>query len=119
MVGPFGLRLRGTAPGPVRWTRRLRTLAAVVAALVVVVVGTASLLDVGAFVAYVVALAMPVVVDIALRITAPLEARLARPWIEQAQGRLRSVHPMVLAITGSYGKTSTKGYVAHLIQGTR
>ena len=27
--------------------------------------------------------------------------------------------PDVVAITGSYGKTSTKGYVAHLLGGTR
>ena len=27
-------------------------------------------------------------------------------------------HPKVVAITGSYGKTSTKGYVAHLVSGS-
>ena len=119
MVGPFGLRLRGRAPGPMRWTRRLRTLAAVTGGLIVAVVAVGALFDAAPFAAYIAALAAPGLVDAALLITKPLEARLARPWIERAQTQLRSVNPMVLAITGSYGKTSTKGYVAHLIQGTR
>ena len=33
--------------------------------------------------------------------------------------QLAKVHPTVVAITGSYGKTSTKGYVAHLVSATR
>ncbi len=37
----------------------------------------------------------------------------------RAAARLRRVSPTVVAITGSFGKTSTKGYVAHLVAGTR
>ena len=48
---------------------------------------------------------------------APLERRLARSHVARAAARLRRVAPTVVAITGSFGKTSTKGYVAHLVGG--
>lgn len=118
-VGPFGLKLRGHAPGPVKWTRRLRTLAAVWAALSLVVIGVGALAGQPAFAAYVVAVFTPLLVDVALAITKPIEQRLAQKWVDQAKDRLRAVNPMVIGITGSYGKTSTKGYVGHLIQGSR
>jgi UDP-N-acetylmuramoyl-tripeptide--D-alanyl-D-alanine ligase len=38
--------------------------------------------------------------------------------VEQATARLRATRPTVVAITGSYGKTSTKGYVTHLLSGS-
>ncbi len=38
-------------------------------------------------------------------------------FVRQAQRRLKKVKPTVVAITGSYGKTSTKGYVAHIVGG--
>lgn len=118
-VGPFGLKLRGRAPGPMKWTRRLRTLAAVWAGLSLVLVGIGAIVGRSAVAAYVVAVLTPVLVDVALAITKPLEERLAQKWIDQAQQRLRSANPMVVAITGSYGKTTTKGYVGHLIEGSR
>ncbi|HEX4979309.1 MAG TPA: UDP-N-acetylmuramoyl-tripeptide--D-alanyl-D-alanine ligase [Acidimicrobiales bacterium] len=118
-VGPFGLKLRGCAPGPIAWTRRLRTLAGVWALLSVAVVAAGALVGRPAVTAYLAAVATPLLVDAALALTRPLEARLAQGWIDQAAERLRSVAPLVVAITGSYGKTSTKGYVAHLVQGTR
>jgi UDP-N-acetylmuramoyl-tripeptide--D-alanyl-D-alanine ligase len=37
--------------------------------------------------------------------------------VAKASQRLRSVGPREVAITGSYGKTTTKGYVAHLVGG--
>ena len=37
----------------------------------------------------------------------------------EATARLRRVDPTVVAITGSYGKTSTKGHIAHLVRPTR
>ena len=118
-VGPFGLRLRGHAPGPTNWTRRLRTLAAIWAAITLLLVGVGALAGAAHVAAYLVAIITPAVVDAALAVAQPLEARLAQKWIDQAKERLRSVAPHVIAITGSYGKTSTKGYVAHLVQGSR
>jgi UDP-N-acetylmuramoyl-tripeptide--D-alanyl-D-alanine ligase len=51
-------------------------------------------------------------------ITEPLERRLGARFIRRARAKLASVHPTVVAITGSYGKTSTKGYVAQLLTGS-
>ncbi|HVF32009.1 MAG TPA: Mur ligase family protein [Acidimicrobiales bacterium] len=118
-VGPFGLKLKGTAPGPVAWTRRLRTLAAVWVAVSIAPVGVGALLGRPAFAAALVAAATPVLVDVALRITRPIEARNAQPFVDAATKKLRSVGPTVVAITGSYGKTGTKGYVAHLVEASR
>ncbi len=118
-VGPFGLRLRGTAPGPLAWTRRARTLAAVWGAISLLVVVAGALAGVGAFAAALVAALAPVVVDTALAVTRPIEASLARRFVEEATRKLRSINPTVIAITGSYGKTGTKGYTAHLIEGSR
>jgi UDP-N-acetylmuramoyl-tripeptide--D-alanyl-D-alanine ligase len=61
----------------------------------------------------------PLLVDGALAVTAPVERRLAQPYVRRATARLEQVAPTVVAITGSYGKTSTKGYVAHLLAGAK
>ncbi|MFN2539717.1 MAG: Mur ligase family protein, partial [Mycobacteriales bacterium] len=41
--------------------------------------------------------------------------RLSRTFLEQARERVSRVRPTVVAITGSYGKTTTKSYLAHLL----
>ena len=117
-VGPFGLSLRGRT-SPLAWTRRLRTLAAVWAGLHLLVVAVGVLVGAGPTVAGLAAALTPVLVDGAMALTAPLERRLAEPWIAAARARLAEVAPAVVAVTGSYGKTTTKGYIAHLVAGTR
>jgi UDP-N-acetylmuramoyl-tripeptide--D-alanyl-D-alanine ligase len=116
-VGPVGLGLRGRS-SPLAWTRRLRTLAAVWAVLQGGAIAAGVELGAGPVVAAAAALAVPAFVDAACVLTAPLEHRLARRFVERAARRLARVGPRVVAITGSYGKTSTKGYVAHLLSGS-
>src|SRR5260370_516767 len=58
----------------------------------------------------------PVLVDLALAATAPLERRLGGRFPRAATRRLADVSPRVVAITGSYGKTSTKFYTGHLLR---
>jgi UDP-N-acetylmuramoyl-tripeptide--D-alanyl-D-alanine ligase len=101
------------------WTRRLERLAGVAAAIVAVLVGLAGLggLAVAAAVATLLAVAVPLVVDAALAITGPIERRLGKRFVRQASAKLEAIHPTVVAITGSYGKTSTKGYISHLLSG--
>ena len=118
MVGPVGLRWRGTS-APLVLTRRLRTLGATWVVLEVMVVAAGVALGAGPVVAALVASCTPVVVDGALALTAPLEGLVGRRFVDRAAQRLRQVAPTVVAITGSYGKTSTKGYVGHLVAGAR
>jgi UDP-N-acetylmuramoyl-tripeptide--D-alanyl-D-alanine ligase len=116
--GPVGFSLRGRTAKLV-WTRRLRTLAAVWAALQAVVVAAGVVGGVGPVVAVAGALLVPVVVDAACALTAPIERRLADRFVASASAKLRRMSPIVVGITGSYGKTSTKGYVGHLLGSTR
>jgi UDP-N-acetylmuramoyl-tripeptide--D-alanyl-D-alanine ligase len=89
-------------------------VAAVSGALVVVPVAAGSLLGAGAPLAALMALLVPGVVDVACALMAPVEDHLAARFVAQAAERLREVAPTVVGITGSYGKTSTKVYLAHL-----
>lgn len=47
----------------------------------------------------------------------PVEALFRQRFIRQAEKVLKAVHPAVIGITGSYGKTSTKTYLAHILNG--
>lgn len=115
-LGPLGLAVRGRT-SPLAWTGRLRRLGAVVGVLAILV-GVASLF-VGPFPLAVSVMLLPLLVDASLALLAPLERRMGDPWVEKASRSLREADATVVAITGSYGKTSTKGYVAHLVGGVR
>lgn len=115
-VGPVGLGVRGRT-SKLALTPRLRRLA-----------GTTGLLFVG-FLAWGVAadlpvvpaltlLLLPVVVDAALVVLGPVERMMGGKWVRQARRKLEAVAPRVVAITGSYGKTTTKAYVSHLASGS-
>jgi len=47
----------------------------------------------------------------------PVEAFFRRRFIAQARKVLDAIQPTVIGITGSYGKTSTKTYLAHMLNG--
>jgi UDP-N-acetylmuramoyl-tripeptide--D-alanyl-D-alanine ligase len=113
-LGPVGLSLRGRTT-PLAWTRRLRTLAMVWAFLEAVAIAGGTAAGQGPVAAAAAALAAPALVDLACAVTAPLERRLAGAHVARAAARLRRVAPKVVAITGSFGKTSTKGYITHLL----
>jgi UDP-N-acetylmuramoyl-tripeptide--D-alanyl-D-alanine ligase len=117
-VGPVGLSARGRT-SKLAWTRRLRTLAAVWAVLQAVVVAAGVAGGVGPVVAVAGALLVPALVDAACALTARFERRLADRFVESASTKLRRLAPTVVGITGSYGKTSTKGYVGYLLASTR
>jgi UDP-N-acetylmuramoyl-tripeptide--D-alanyl-D-alanine ligase len=113
---PVGLSLRGRT-GELRWTRRLTTVAivATVGALCVAVLGA---LTVRPWLAAVAAVwAVPVTLDLSARVLGPYEYRRAQKFVEQAVARLQRVAPRVVAITGSYGKTSTKNHLVDLLPG--
>lgn len=112
-MGPLGLAIRGVS-SPLVWTSRLRRLAFVTGGLLAALLVVAGLgrLPVVATAGLLVA---PGLVDLGLFLLQPVERALGNPWVEQAQRKLAAVGPRVVAITGSYGKTSTKLYTAHLL----
>lgn len=115
---PIGLSLRGRT-SKLAWTRRLKTLAGItfVLQLFIVLMGfAAEKATAGAAVA---AYFSPLFVDVAAWIAAPWEKRNAQKFVTSAKKRLHQVAPKVVAITGSYGKTSTKQYAAHLVSSTK
>ena len=117
-LGPVGLSVRGRT-APLRWTRRLATLAATAAGVAVVVWAVGAGTGRPALAAAAAAMGAPWVVDLACALTAPLERRLAERFVHDAADRLARVAPTVVAVTGSYGKTSTKNHIRHLVEGSR
>ncbi len=111
---PLGLGLRGHT-SKLAWTRRLRTLAGVSAALAVVVLAVAVAVGQGPIGVALVALGVAQLVDAAAWILAPVERRLLDPFVTKARSRLAQVSPDVVGITGSYGKTTTKQYLRTLL----
>src|SRR5205085_11408934 len=47
---------------------------------------------------------------------APYERSVQRAYEAEARRRIAEVQPFIIGITGSYGKSSTKGMLAHLLQ---
>ncbi|WP_372593775.1 Mur ligase family protein [Actinotalea sp.] len=114
---PRGLGIHGRT-SRLAWTARLRRLALGWAVLVLLLLVVLVLL-VGPGATALVALTVPFTVDLAALVLGMVEKRLSAPFVARAQQRLARVRPTVVAITGSYGKTSTKGYVAHLLAMSR
>ena len=118
VIGPQGLDIRGST-NPLAWTRRLATLATTLALLWSVLVGVGLAAGLAAPVLTVLLFGMPLWVDVSLALLAPFEAVLSRRWVHRAQQRLERIDPVRVAITGSYGKTTIKGYLRQLVEGTR
>jgi UDP-N-acetylmuramoyl-tripeptide--D-alanyl-D-alanine ligase len=116
-VGPVGLTLRGTS-SPLAWTQRLGRVAVMTGAMAasIYVVGGLSR---SPFIVVTALFALPLIVDLALVLLAPVERALGSKWVDRATDKLNAIAPDVVAITGSYGKTTTKNYVAHLLTGFR
>lgn len=65
------------------------------------------------------ALAAPLLVDAASAIAKPIEKAVSMRFVKQAHNTLTQLQPTVVALTGSYGKTTTKNYTAHLLSETK
>ncbi len=112
-IGPFGLTLRGRTSKLV-WTRRLQRLGVAATSLwlagLLIGLGTG---EPGWALATLVG--APLIVDASLAFLSPVERRLGQRWVDRARSRLAGSGARVVAITGSYGKTTTKGYLGHLV----
>ena len=49
-------------------------------------------------------------------INTPIESSIRRGFLRRARRRIEEFHPLVLAVAGSYGKTSTKHILAHMLE---
>jgi UDP-N-acetylmuramoyl-tripeptide--D-alanyl-D-alanine ligase len=113
---PLGLRPGFAARSRLTWTQRARRLfaAAAGASLVLLVLGFWS----GPEGALLPGLADPLTV-LALSLAAlgwsPYERGRRRAFMRQAERRLGETKPLVVGITGSYGKTTTKVLLAQLL----
>jgi UDP-N-acetylmuramoyl-tripeptide--D-alanyl-D-alanine ligase len=112
-LGPLGLSMRGRT-SHLAWTRRLKTVAAATCVSIGIIVTVAIILGTGLAAIAVAGLLMPLALDASLLVLAPFERKAASRFVKSAQRRLDRVGPMRVAITGSYGKTTIKGYVRHL-----
>ena len=59
----------------------------------------------------------PLLLVIGSLLMTPVEAAFRRMFVNRARRTLQAVNPVVIGITGSYGKTSTKTYLAHILNG--
>src|SRR6266511_2170833 len=57
----------------------------------------------------------PLIVVVANVLLSPVQRAINRKYLRQAQRLLRTVRPLVVGITGSYGKTSTKYVLERLL----
>ncbi len=62
-------------------------------------------------------LTAPVILICGNLIMQPVEAFLRQRFINKAKQVLAEVNPIVVGITGSYGKTTTKNYLAYILNG--
>ncbi|MBI5957249.1 MAG: UDP-N-acetylmuramoyl-tripeptide--D-alanyl-D-alanine ligase [Chloroflexi bacterium] len=59
----------------------------------------------------------PLALPLANLIMLPVETAFRHVFINRARRTLQQVNPTVIGITGSYGKTSTKEYLAYILRG--
>ena len=117
LLWPIGLSVRGRT-SPLAWTDRLRRLGIITGLILAAVIAAGAIFDLPLLVVLPLYL-IYLVVDLSLLILAPYERRLGTRWVEKAAAKLRSLELDVVAITGSFGKTTTKQYVAHLLSGAK
>ncbi|MCP5433272.1 MAG: UDP-N-acetylmuramoyl-tripeptide--D-alanyl-D-alanine ligase [Alphaproteobacteria bacterium] len=69
--------------------------------------------------ALVLAQGAPALLIAANRLLSPFEKRVQKAFLAEAREKLQKLQPTTVAITGSYGKTSTKLILAHILSTVR
>ena len=105
------------ARGSLRWTQRAKRLAATAAAAtyLILLLGF-SLGGLGAVAAGLVDVLVALSLGLAVTVLGPYESAQRRHFMAAAEARLNRRHPLVVGITGSYGKTTTKVLLAQLLE---
>lgn len=112
---PQGLAIKGRTSA-LRWTRRVTTIAVVATAISFAFAVLGAFSKRPWFLAVAVVWAVPEMLHVTARFLGPVENRRANDFVKQATTRLQRVAPTVVAITGSFGKTSTKNHLVDLVR---
>jgi UDP-N-acetylmuramoyl-tripeptide--D-alanyl-D-alanine ligase len=115
---PHGLSIKGRTSA-LAWTRRMKTVTAVVVLESLLIASFVLVSKQPWIVVVLLLMAEPLLIDAAAYLTRPLEKRLSQKFVDQATTKLANVRPTIVAITGSFGKTSTKHHLAELLGGRR
>lgn len=118
VVFPLGLTFRGRT-SKLAWTGRLKRLGVVVWVDMVILAVGFWFTPYSSTLVLIAAIAAPALVDSAALLMAGFEKTASRRFVNEAQAKLEQVRPRVIAVTGSYGKTTTKNYIAHLLASTQ
>jgi UDP-N-acetylmuramoyl-tripeptide--D-alanyl-D-alanine ligase len=100
-----------------KWTRRVSIQAGIAFVVSVAVLAVLALL-VGAPALGLAPLVALAAVDVAAWLQGPIERRLSRRFQTQAATKLGRIRPTVVAVTGSYGKTTVKNHIHDLLAGS-
>jgi len=117
LVAPRGLGYRGST-SPLKYTRRLTTVAVLTWLINLVFIAIGAWFSLGMAFGVIAMILIPATVDFVLLVTLPMERRKLTKFVDMATKKLAKISPRVVAITGSYGKTSTKVYINHLASGS-
>jgi UDP-N-acetylmuramoyl-tripeptide--D-alanyl-D-alanine ligase len=107
---------RRQAKKPLVLTARAKRIFAV--ALVIAIISGAAIAVVGANPALLILPVQLLPIDLAVAnlLLVPLEARIQQTFWREAHDKLIALSPVVIAITGSYGKTSVKHILGHILE---
>jgi UDP-N-acetylmuramoyl-tripeptide--D-alanyl-D-alanine ligase len=112
-------RTLGQAKKKLSWTARAKRifwLAFVIAALPALVT-LAMPWAMKLVVSILIVQALPFMLVVANGLWAPWEARNNARFVKEGKAKLAQINPFVVGITGSYGKTTTKHFIAHILAG--
>jgi UDP-N-acetylmuramoyl-tripeptide--D-alanyl-D-alanine ligase len=113
-------RRTGKLPLRLTWRARRELTVTVVLASAIWVLLTRAYVDQGVRAALIASAwlfaALPLVLILANSVLAPYEHYTQRSYYRDGVRQLVRVHPFVIGITGSYGKSSTKAMLAHILQ---
>ncbi|TAN24827.1 MAG: hypothetical protein EPN30_06385, partial [Actinomycetota bacterium] len=117
LIAPRGLGYRGST-SRLNYTRRLTTIAVLTWLINLIFIAVGAWFSLGMAFGVIAMILLPATVDLVLLATLPMERRNLTRFVEMAAKKLKKISPRVVAITGSYGKTSTKVYINHLASST-
>ena len=107
---------RKTAKKPLAMTARAKRIYGVAVALVAAI-GLGAALSSDLAVGWIIAVqSVPLALVVGNRLLMPFEARVQRRYWRAARAILQRVNPIVIAVTGSYGKTSVKHILGHVLE---